>query len=137
MHMRFALSLCLMQLAKGRMFMFEHPAGASSWGTKMMQEMLSKEGVYLTKFDFCQLDMKVLDKNGLKTSAKKRTAVLTNSKHLAEILRQAQRDGSHRHEPLGEAMRGVSREVRWADLQPSNVKSQMPSGDRRQRRLLR
>ena len=62
MHIRFALSLCLMQLAEGRMFMFEHPAGASSWGTKMMQEMLSKEGVYLTKFDFCQLDMKVLDK---------------------------------------------------------------------------
>ena len=53
MHMRFALSLCLIQVAEGRMFMFEHPAGASSWGTKMMQEMLSKEGVYLTKFDFC------------------------------------------------------------------------------------
>ena len=43
MHMRFALSLCLVQVAEGRMFMFEHPAGASSWGTKMMQEMLSKE----------------------------------------------------------------------------------------------
>ena len=66
----------------------------------MMQEMLSKEGVYLTKFDFCQLDMKVLDEKGVKTSAKKRTAVMTNSKHLAEILRQAQCDGSHRHEQL-------------------------------------
>ena len=100
MHMRFALSLCLVQVAEGRMFMFEHPAGASSWGTKMMQEMLSKEGVYLAKFDFCQLDMKVLDKSGVKASAKKRTAVMTNSKHLAEMLRQAQCDGSHRHEPL-------------------------------------
>ena len=30
MHMRFALSLCLMQFAEGRMLMFEHPAGASS-----------------------------------------------------------------------------------------------------------
>ena len=30
MHMRFALSLCLIQVADGRMFMFEHPAGASS-----------------------------------------------------------------------------------------------------------
>ena len=44
--------------------------------------------------------MKVLDKNGVKASAKKRSAVMTNSKHLAEILRQAQRDGSHRHEQL-------------------------------------
>ena len=43
MHMRFALNLCLMQLAEGRMFMFEHPAGASSWGTKMMQEYSAKK----------------------------------------------------------------------------------------------
>ena len=37
MHMRFALSLCLRQLAECRLFMFEHPAGANSWGTQMMQ----------------------------------------------------------------------------------------------------
>ena len=62
----------------------------------------------MTKFDFCQLNMKVLDKKGGKAGAKKRTAVMTNSKHLAEILRQAQCDGSHRLEqsvwPQGETV---------------------------------
>ena len=32
MHMRFALSLCIQQYNAGRLFLFEHPAGASSWG---------------------------------------------------------------------------------------------------------
>ena len=100
MHMRFALCLCLKQLAAGRLFMFEHPSGASSWGTKMMQEMLGKEGVFLSKFDFCQLGMEVLGADGGKVSAKKRTSVMTNSRHLAEILRQAQCSGAHRHEQL-------------------------------------
>ena len=89
MHMRFALCLCLKQIAAGRLFMFEHPAGASSWGTKMMQEMLGKEGVFLSKFDFCQLGMEAPSADGGRASAKKRTSVMTNSRHLAEILRQA------------------------------------------------
>ena len=100
MHMRFALCLCLKQIAAGRLFMFEHPAGASSWGTKMMQEMLGKEGVFLSKFDFCQLGMEAPSADGGRASAKKRTSVMTNSRHLAEILRQAQCDGSHKHEQL-------------------------------------
>ena len=43
MHMRFALTMCLQQFLVGRLFIFEHPAGASSWGTRMMQEMLCKK----------------------------------------------------------------------------------------------
>ena len=65
-----------------------------------MQEMLGKEGVFLSKFDFCQLGMVVRSADGKEASAKKRTSVMTNSKQLAEILRQAQCDGSHRHEQL-------------------------------------
>ena len=53
LHMKFALTLCLQQYLAGRLFMFEHPAGASSWSTKMMFDMLSREGVFLAKFDFC------------------------------------------------------------------------------------
>ena len=52
LHMRFALSVCLQQCNAGRLFLFEHHAGASSWGTWMMTEMLAREGVYLEKFDF-------------------------------------------------------------------------------------
>ena len=100
LHMRFALSLCLQQYNAGRLFLFEHPAGASSWGTRMMTEMLAREGVYLAKFDFCQPGMEVNSGLCRKARAKKRTSVMTNSKHLAETLRLAQRDGSHRHEQL-------------------------------------
>ena len=57
LHMKFALTLCLQQYLAGRLFVFEHPAGASSWSTKMMTDMLSREGVFLAKFDFCQLGM--------------------------------------------------------------------------------
>ena len=63
LHMRFALSLCLQQYLAGRLFMFEHPAGASSWSTNMMADMLSRKGVYLAKFDFCQLGMVVSEKS--------------------------------------------------------------------------
>ena len=59
LHMRFALAMCLQQPLAGRLFMFEHPAGASSWGTKMIHEMLGREGVHVSKFDFCQLGMEV------------------------------------------------------------------------------
>ena len=52
LHMRFALSLCIQQYNAGRLFLFEHHAGASSWGTRMMTEMLAREGMYLAKFDF-------------------------------------------------------------------------------------
>ena len=66
----------------------------------MMTEMFAREGVYLAKFDFCELGMEVSSGRGKKASAKKRTSVITNSKHFAETLRLAQRDGSHRHEQL-------------------------------------
>ena len=81
LHMRFALSLCIQQCNAGRLFLFEHPAGASSWGTRMMTEMLAREGVYLAKFDFCKLGMEVSSGRGKKASAKKRTSAMTNSKY--------------------------------------------------------
>ena len=65
-----------------------------------MIDMLSREGVFLAKFDFCQLGMVVSKGNVGKGSVKKRTAVMTNSKHLAETLRLAQCDKSHSHVQL-------------------------------------
>ena len=95
LHIRFALSFCLQQYYAGRPFLFKHPAVASSWGTTMMTQML-----YLAQFGFCQLGVQVNSGRGKKTSAKKRTEVMTNSKYLAATLRLAQCDGSHRHEHL-------------------------------------
>ena len=54
-HLKFFLELCIRQYKAGRCFVFEHPAAASSWTTQLVQKVLSLEGVYLSKFDFCQL----------------------------------------------------------------------------------
>ena len=64
---------------------------------------MSFEGVHTAKFDFCQLGMTTTDEDGETQAAKKRTTVLTNSANLAEVLRQAQRNGLHRHQHLGVA----------------------------------
>ena len=99
-HLKFALEICVMQYEAGRLFLFEHPVGARSWGTEMVQTVMHLEGVYLAKFDFCQLGMETLDEHGEAAAAKKRTGVLTNSKNIAEALRVAQCTGAHRHVPL-------------------------------------
>ena len=62
--------------------------------------MLDGEGVHLSTFDFCKLGMEIVGPDGSKARAKKRTSVMTNSRHLADVLRQAQRNGTHRHEHL-------------------------------------
>ena len=99
-HLKFSLELCVRQYKAGRCFVFEHPAAASSWTTQLVQRVLSLEGVYLSKFDFCQLGMTTPGAQGEALPAKKRTAVLTNSKNLAETLRLAQCHDGHIHEPL-------------------------------------
>ena len=52
LHMKFALTPCLQQYMAGRLFLFDHPAGASSWSTKMMFDMLSREGLVFCKIIF-------------------------------------------------------------------------------------
>ena len=99
-HVKFALDLCLQQYRAGRLFLFEHPTSASSWSTAMIQQVMGLEGVYASKFDFCQLGMETRGEDGLPAPAKKRTTVLTNSANLAEVLRRAQCQGLHKHQHL-------------------------------------
>ncbi len=99
-HLKFALELCVEQHRAGRLFLFEHPVGASSWETEMIAAVARLSGVHIAKFDFCQLGMVTKDKDGKKSYAKKRTGVMTNSQHVAKILREAQCQGSHLHTQL-------------------------------------
>ena len=94
-HVKFALDLCLRQYMAGRLFLFEHPAGASSWSTNMMRDMLGLAGVHTAKFDFCELGMETKGPDGTTAPARKRTTVMTNSPNIAEVLRQAQCSGFH------------------------------------------
>ena len=95
-HVAFAVLLCMRQAAAGRKYVFEHPAGASSWAMGIMNKLyIVADGVRVT-FDFCMLGMTSKDEQG-EAPVMKKTAVVTNSKKLAEALRQCQCDHSHRH----------------------------------------
>ena len=99
-HIKFSLEMCLEQYEQGRLFLFEHPAGARSWEAEMIREVAALSGVHIAKFDFCQLGMKTTTMDGKTAPAKKRTTVMTNSCHVARVLQQAQCTGSHVHQHL-------------------------------------
>ena len=99
-HVRFCLEICLEQYRNGRLFVFEHPAGAASWGMEAMKEMKQLDGVRTVKFDFCMLGMVTHDEEGHEAAAQKRTQIMTNSQALATVLSEAQCRGEHRHAQL-------------------------------------
>ena len=99
-HVKFCLKLCLEQYRNGRLFLFEHPAGAASWSMKAMQEMKLLDGVQTVKFDFCMLGMRSTNDKGEDAAAQKRTQVMTNSNALAVLLTEAQCRGEHEHAQL-------------------------------------
>ena len=96
-HVKFCLELCMEQHAAGRLFVFEHPVGASSWSTEMMRQVASMNGVMKVNFDFCTLGMKAKNEHGDEKPAKKRTTIMTNSAAIATLLKEAQCGGRHEH----------------------------------------
>ena len=99
-HLKFAAEMCIKQHDAGRLFLFEHPASASSWGTAILQYLAKLSGVHNVRFDFCALGMKTVDNQGREAAAKKRTGVLTNSQAVADLLQEAQCRRDHRHQQL-------------------------------------
>ena len=99
-HLKFAMKLCLKQHEQGRLFMFEHPVSASSWGAQVVEYIAGLDGVFKVNFDFCMLGMETVDDAGDPAAAKKRTGILTNSMILAMLLRDAQCRGEHVHTQL-------------------------------------
>ena len=87
------------QHINGRLFIFEHPAEASSWGTNAMHQMRALDGVRVVKFDFCMLGM-TTDDDGKEAAARKRTRVMTNSSSVAVLLQEAQCRSEHVHQHL-------------------------------------
>ena len=88
-HLTFAVKMCRVQLEEGRLFMFEHPAGAMPWSNKVTTDLLGSKGVKRVEFDLCAQRMESKNSQGREGTERKRTAVLTNSKHVALILDRA------------------------------------------------
>ena len=99
-HVKFCSELCLEQYVNGRLFIFEHPAGAASWGMEAMQQMKLLDGVRTIKFDFCMLGMQTHDEHGNVSAALKPTTIMTNSQAVATLLLEAQCRGEHSHTQL-------------------------------------
>ena len=57
-HLNVAMELCEIQRQNGVYFLFEHPAGASSWSVHKVQKMLAKHDVHTYEGDMCQFNMK-------------------------------------------------------------------------------
>ena len=99
-HIKFTVELCLRQQNAGRLFIFEHPAGASSWESRILRELKAREGVFKVNFDFCEAGMKTGDKKGDGKQlypVKKRTGLMTNSYAVYTLFREAQCKGDHVH----------------------------------------
>jgi hypothetical protein len=95
-HLKFTMDLCYEQYRRGRYFVFEHPAGASSWSTAMVTKMLELEGMRKVTFDFCMLGMRTPTADG-PAPAMKPTSILTNSSCIADLLRRFRCHGLHSH----------------------------------------
>ena len=108
-HLKFTLEMCLAQHRAGRLFVFEHPAQATSWSAEMVRQCANHDGVHRVLFDFCTVGMESTDKAGKTLPAKTRTAILTNSDAIATLLRQAQCRGDHKHMVLINGLAGPCR----------------------------
>ena len=60
----FAISLCQEQVLAGRYFVFEQPAGAASWTTKLVEQLARHPDVDKIIFDFCALGMRSTYEDG-------------------------------------------------------------------------
>ena len=83
-HMDFVCRLYKMQIQAGRYFLHEHPATATSWELKCVQEVLHMDGVDVVHGDQCQYGQV----NGNKQPIKKGTGWMANSKEILRALRK-------------------------------------------------
>ena len=94
-HLAFAWDSCETQRRNLLYFLFEHPAGASSWSTTPMQRVLRRGGVRTYECDLCCYDLRQVVK-GEEVYIKKPTGFMTNSPYIGEILSEKCK-GQHRH----------------------------------------
>ena len=97
-HLKLCMEMYSYQVSQGRLFVHEHPAGATSWGLPAVQQLLRMPGVVKAYVDQCMFGQTAV-KNGVEFPAKKPTIFATNSKFIAEALERKCRSG-HEHVSL-------------------------------------
>ena len=95
----FAVEVGWLQLEAGRHFLHEHPATASSWRERIVQELRQDKRVGEVVGDQCRYGLKTAGPHGEWWPAKKPTRFLSSSEAVLEALSLRCR-GTHRHQPL-------------------------------------
>ena len=94
-HLRVACKNYWKQHRAGRLFLHEHPKGASSWKEPEVLSMINEEWIFLVEGPMCRWGMVAEDNQG-KGFVRKETVFLTNSPELAKVL-TGKCVGHHRH----------------------------------------
>ncbi|CAK9017766.1 Retrovirus-related Pol polyprotein from transposon TNT 1-94 [Durusdinium trenchii] len=143
-HLRVACKSYLKQMNEGRIFLHEHPNGASSWKEPEMQMLINDPRVIQVEGPMCRWGMKATDQQG-EGFVRKETRYLTNSVAIAAAL-SGQCNGGHRHVHLvnGRArqaqkypprmvaaiLRAIRQELQWrGELNELSVEGAGPSPD--------
>ena len=91
--LHFCVQVAEHQLSAGKLFLIEHPGGASSWATHGMGWLLKQSGVMRFLFDQCAVGLSVDGKQ----LSRKTTGIATNSFGVAAVLSQCQCSKGHEH----------------------------------------
>ena len=95
----FAVEIYDLQVRAGRHFLHEHPASATSWQERSMQDLCSRPGVSVIVGDQCRYGLQARGKDGVPGPAMKPTKFASSA---VEVLRElGQRcKRNHEHVPL-------------------------------------
>ena len=99
-HVEFCVKIYRHQMSRGRYFLHEHPAGATSWELDAVKRIQEMDDVLKTTCDQCEYGL-TTDINGTSVPAKKPTSFLTNSWKIAAKL-STRCSGRHNHGSLME-----------------------------------
>ena len=94
-YLRFMCRLYKLQHKAGRMFLHEHPDGATSWAEEEVQEILKLSGVVRSTLDMCAYGLWTHGSSGCGL-ALKTTGIITNNAHFSRHLSR-RCSGDHDH----------------------------------------
>ena len=102
--LQFSVDVCWDQISRGKFFLHEHPATASSWDLPMIRELAEHLGVTIVTGDMCRWGMHLTEERenqGTDQSVlvKKPTKWMTNRSLLATLL-SVRCTGGHEHSKL-------------------------------------
>ena len=112
----FTMACIQRQIDEGRFFFFEHPARATSWKTDVVMQIARQE-VWVAEFDQCRFGLR---SKVLGLPMRKRTKIMTNSRALADKLRDHYCLGCPKHQCIMGSEGGISRAL-WAQRYPDGL----------------